>query len=324
MALRPTNDTHASQILAGTNGRNRGHKFEKTLTDMINQINIQQLESPTSPYKHVVVGNPGIELVKYIIGRLRITGIKEIKAWWVGGLATSGVGDILTDDFGNKINKCKSDVVIKFDTNSGVVSTGVSVKTCSKKSPTNAQLYFTTASSFCRFLRENDIEVSSEAEIGLKMFCGDSEYRPLDNPQLLNGRLSDPSRFFWEEIPTKNIEPLTKVFEQNQDAITRLLLQKAYNFDPYPPDFILHQTCEYNDINSCEIALYTVNELIELSRNYKGFYTKEYTVNKGTYKSDPHIHEAPRFGIVQFQRAGNKQHPTQLQFNLQAGYFRKI
>ena len=33
---------------------------------------------------------------------------------------------------------------------------------------------------------------------------------------------------------------------------------------------------------------------------------------------------APRFGIVQMQRGGQAQHPEQLQFNLQAGYFYKI
>tara|TARA_R100000808_G_scaffold23266_1_gene51440 strand:- start:49 stop:249 length:201 start_codon:yes stop_codon:yes gene_type:complete len=35
------------------------------------------------------------------------------------------------------------------------------------------------------------------------------------------------------------------------------------------------------------------------------------------------FHEAPRFGIIQMQRGGQKQHPTQLQFNLEAGYFYK-
>ena len=35
-------------------------------------------------------------------------------------------------------------------------------------------------------------------------------------------------------------------------------------------------------------------------------------------------HLAPRFGIVQMQRGGQKQHPDQLQFNLEAGYFYKL
>ena len=49
---------------------------------------------------------------------------------------------------------------------------------------------------------------------------------------------------------------------------------------------------------------------------------KGYSVRKGQYR-DPEgaEHEAPRFGIVQMQRGGQKQHPTQLQFNLKAGYF---
>ncbi len=36
------------------------------------------------------------------------------------------------------------------------------------------------------------------------------------------------------------------------------------------------------------------------------------------------VHQAPRFGVIQMQRGGQKQHPEQLQFNLEASYFRKI
>ena len=59
--------------------------------------------------------------------------------------------------------------------------------------------------------------------------------------------------------------------------------------------------------------------------NYSGFSHKEYSVRKGSFKDPEGVkHQAPRFGIIQMQRGGQKQHPTQLQFNLQAGYFYKI
>ncbi|PIC79404.1 hypothetical protein CSV75_12490 [Sporosarcina sp. P18a] len=316
-------ETLELQKLAGIAGRNAGHKFEETITKMINSIDINVVMDLPTINQNVVIGNPAINLMKYIIQKENITDIISFKAWWVGGLATSGAGDVLYDESENIITKCKSDVVIKFETSTGIISRGISVKTCNSKKPGNAQLYFTTASSFSRILRENEISVSEQAEVGLKMFCGDNGFRPIDLLENLDSRLSDPTRFFWEEIPKESLEDLENLFHQYQDEITRILLQKAYLNDPYPPNFVLHQTCKYDDINNCEIALFTMDELINYSRDFKGFHIKPYKIRKGSFKNDPHSHDAPRFGFVQFQRAGNKQHPTQLQFNLQAGYFRK-
>lgn len=324
MALLPDNEQHAKQIEAGTTGRNRGHKFEKLLTDDLNSLDWSLVKMPSQKAEHLVTGHPAVELVRYIAQRKQLSDIKAVRAWWVGGLATSGQGDTLTDEEGNPITKCKSDVVIEIRHAGGVCKTGVSVKTCSKKTPTNAQLYFTTASRFCQFLRENGIPVTQEAESALRMFCGDPGYRPLDNPDSLIGRKSDPERFFWEELPPAGLAELERIFTEYQDEITQLLLQKAYHSDPYPPEFVLHQTVKYSDMKQCTIALFTVEELVRLSRQYNGFHKRPYYVRKGRFKGDPNEHQAPRFGFVQFQRGGQKQHPTQLQFNLQAGYFHKI
>jgi hypothetical protein len=68
-----------------------------------------------------------------------------------------------------------------------------------------------------------------------------------------------------------------------------------------------------------------MEELIAQSRTYQGFATRPYSVRKGSYPDPPGVqHLAPRFGVVQMQRGGQAQHPTQLQFNLEAGYFYKI
>ena len=69
----------------------------------------------------------------------------------------------------------------------------------------------------------------------------------------------------------------------------------------------------------------TIDELIAQSRNYGGYWSKPYSVRKGSYKDPKGVtHDAPRFGIIQMQRGGQAQHPEQLQFNLEAGYFYKI
>jgi hypothetical protein len=67
-----------------------------------------------------------------------------------------------------------------------------------------------------------------------------------------------------------------------------------------------------------------VDELVEFSCSAGGFSTKPYSVRKGRFKDASVIHQAPRFGFVQLQQFGNKQNATQLQFNLQAGYFYKL
>lgn len=103
------------------------------------------------------------------------------------------------------------------------------------------------------------------------------------------------------------------------------MLQKAYLDDPFVPEYVLHKTKLANSWEQTEIAIYTIKELIALSKNYAGFHLKPYSVRKGSYRDAVGVsHLAPRFGIVQMQRGGQAQHPTQLQFNLEAGYFYKI
>ena len=103
------------------------------------------------------------------------------------------------------------------------------------------------------------------------------------------------------------------------------MFKYAYKGDNFIPQYLIHKTKKSKTISKSENAVYNIDELIEKSITYKKFYKKNYRVKKGTYKEDENIiHEAPRFGIIQMQRGGQKQHPTQLQFNLEAGYFYKI
>lgn len=328
MALFAENSAHAAQIQAGITGRNRGHKFEETLAYEIVNLDLSEL-NPQKNAPHLQNANPARAVIEYMLINedFSVGDVSSCNAWWLGGLATSGIGDTLKGPDGKPITKCKSDVLVEFVLADGIcIKRGISVKTCSKKNPTNDQMYFTTAKAFCQLLRNNGISVSEAAEMGMSMFCGDPGLRPLDRltSEELALRLADPNRFFWEETPEESKNEWAYIFSKKQDEVTRLLFQKAYLDDPYPPDYLLHQTVKFNDFDNCPLALFTIDEIVALSREYRGYELKSYTVNKGTYKADPSRHLAPRFGFIQFQRGGQRQHPTQLQFNLKAGYFRHI
>jgi len=320
MALIPENEAHKLQIVAGTLGRNRGHQFEKDLASAISSTVWEENDFNRFTKSHRVIGNPAVETIKYIANDLGITEVKELRAWWLGGLATSGLGDALNMTNSERIKRSKTDVLINI--NNQFVK-GISVKTCSKKTPTNDQLYFTTASAFSRLLRSNNIPFSNDAENAMKMFCGDNGYRPIDMIDI-SKRLSDPERWFFEELPQKGRSDIIGTLKNYQKQVSRVLLQLAYPEDPHPPDYILHLTVKPNHVDLSDLALFTVDELIEFSCRYAGFLTKKYKIHKGRFKHDTLPHYAPRFGFIQFQRGGQKQHPTQLQFNLQAGYFNKL
>lgn len=319
MALTPTDPQHEKQIEAGIRGRNYGHQFEEALADDIERYVHEGEPSPGN----LSVGRPADLLARYVINNEGLNDISNIDAWWVGGRATGAGGHDLTTQDGSEVGKSKSDVVVEIDHASGVDRFGVSAKTCSAKTPTNAQLFFTTASSFCGILRRNGVTVTETAEKGMKMFCGDDGYRPFDMIDC-SDRMADERRWFWEEMPDSAMSEWESILKNKQNKVTRILLQKAYKNDPYPPKYMLHKTKKSEDVNSCEVAIYSIDEFIRYSSMYNGYATRSYGVHKGTYSDDPNTHKAPRFGFIQFQRGGQKQHPTQLQFNLKSGYFYKI
>ncbi len=324
MAQKALNDKHKKQIAAGISGRNKGHKFEKILTKKINALVFDEI-IPTDNCSHVSIGNPAYVLLQYIANDMNIT-IHGVKAYWLGGLATSNDGDILLDSNGCPITKCKSDILLKLKSNNDILEIGISVKTCNKKTPTNDQMYYTTASAFCRLLEDNDIEIPEEAKYALSMFCGDTGFRPLDlMPQSnIEKRVSDPNRYYWEELSSSARECWANIFNIHQNKISMILFQKAYKDDPYVPQYLLHQTSKYEDFEHCPLAIFSMDEIVECSSDYSNFTLSEYIIRKGKYKNDNNIHKAPRFGFIQFQRGGQRQHPTQLQFNLKAGYFKSV
>lgn len=326
MALTPIDETHALQIQAGALGRKSGHAFEDAITAEVNGINFP-LVTDQSVQRHVVTGDPAISLLKYIASTFNSTTIESAVALSTGALATSEEGKKWLEVNGIMVKRCKSDLIftMRFDGVDGEHTIGVSTKQCSNKTPTNAQLFFTTARGFSNLMLSNGIAVSDDAVVALRQFCGDKGFRPLDNPSHLNGRQSDPRRYFWEEINSDGRKEWEGIFSKYQSKITTLLLQKAYLEDPFSPDILLHKTKKSSSWQTTETAIYTIDELVESSQAYGGFWTKPYAVRKGSYKDPINVqHEAPRFGIVQMQRGGQQQHPEQLQFNLEAGYFYKI
>lgn len=321
MALDPINLQHGLQILAGTQGRKRGHEFETLLTNLINTY------SPPLNFnlnENVFRGLPHLALIKKGLDCIGWDSFERVEAIALGSLATAEQGKKWLEIHGVKVRACKSDILLSYYASDKIQTVGVSVKQCNNKTPTNAQLYFTTAQAFIRLLTNNGIPVTNNGLTALKQFCGDEGYRPLDYPEIMQTRRIDPRRFFWEEIYALGRIELENIFLNKQDEVTKLLLQKAYLDDPFSPEILIHKTkkIEYGDQ---EYALYSIDELIRLSKNYGSFHIRDYSVRKGQYVDPPGVtHQAPRFGIVQMQRGGQKQHPTQLQFNLQAGYFYKI
>lgn len=325
MALKALNETHALQIQAGLLGRKSGHQFEDTIASQINSVRYP-LELTDLLSGHVFTGNPALLLLNYIANRCKRSSIVGASAISTGALATSEDGKKWLSINGVNVSRCKSDLVITLNFGQNETRTlGVSIKQCNNDNPTNAQLYFTTARGFSTLLTNNGIAISENAIIALRQFCGDKGYRPSEDATLMQSRATDPRRYFWEESDMTGRTEWEQLFSTHQDSISRLLFQKAYLDDPFVPDYILHKTKRSTSWETTEVAVYSIEELIVLSRSYQGYSTKSYRVRKGSYK-DPQgiMHLAPRFGIIQMQRGGQAQHPEQLQFNLEAGYFYKI
>lgn len=325
MALKPLDKIHALQIQAGMLGRKAGHQFEDTITEKINAF-VYPLEVYDTGDGHVQRGEPASLLLNYLGAHEDVKTITAATAISTGALATSEEGKKWLSINGASISRCKSDLVITLTPENGKnITVGISTKQCNNRTCTNAQLYFTTAIGFSNLLQSRSIMISENAVRALRQFCGDQGFRPLDSPSLVAGRVTDPRRFFWEEIdPAGRIE-WEGVLSRYQDEISRLLFQKAYINDPFTPDYLLHKTKRADDWDATEVAIYSIDELIELSRAYKGFTTRAYSIRKGRYKDPQGItHLAPRIGVIQIQRGGQQQHPAQLQFNLAACYFYKI
>lgn len=320
MAQITKDPTLLHQIDAGTKGRKRGHSYENELASKINATPMPYSKSERRD-KVLHVGSPVVILVDKILDYLNWDYCDKIEAYATGKLATAENGnkEILIE--GKSITSAKSDVILILYKRKEKKIIGVSVKQCNNKTPTNAQVFFSTATAFYNLVTNNGMELSEKALKSMRQFCGDSGFRPLDDFDC-SSRISTPERYFWEEIDAEGKAEWEELFKNHQDDITRLLLQKAYLNDPFPPEIILHKTKKANSFENQEIAIFTMDQFIKLSKVYSQFTYNYYRVKKGSHKEPKDIsHQAPRFGVVQMQRGGQKQHPTQLQFNLKAGYF---
>ena len=261
MALTPTDREHALQIQAGTLGRRSGHAFEDAIADTINRITYP-IEFPHVLDEHVIVGEPARLLLNYVASTFQHNTVEHATALSTGALATSEQGKKWLEVNGATLTRCKSDIIITFRFSQDNEHTvGVSTKQCNSATPTNAQLFFTTARGFANILSTDGIPVSDDAVFALRQFCGDSGFRPSDNPDLLTHRLVDPRRFFWEEIHEPGRLEWERIFSERQERITRLLLQRAYLEDPFSPDFLLHKTKRSTFQDRTEVAIYTIDEL---------------------------------------------------------------
>lgn len=328
MSLEPINEKHKAQIVAGTSGRIKGHRFEKQISEEFSKIDLTNFDYalPNSENK-IFKGNPAILLLKYI-SRDKKKRIIEVKSHWLGGLATANQGDKILNENGEAITGSKSDILLDITFEDSTKDRiGISIKACSD----NAQMALTTCSVFCEMLREQDIDVSKNAEIGLKMFCGEDGFRPLDNyvpydtSNIPNDRKARPERWYWEELPNDVQREWRQIFTVNQFTITKMLLQcaKTYKTDSFKPTYVLHECSKHKDIDDCRVAILSIDELVLFSNLYDSFGLKPKKISKGTYKGiDLAIHQYPHFGFIQFQPIGNKQNFSELQFNLKSNYYK--
>lgn len=311
------------QIDAGAKGRRKGHSYENELAQKLNDIRMPYMGMLKNE-SVVQRGFSELILLNKVLSFLHWGKCDCLQAYATGKLATSEDGDNSVLIEGESITSAKSDIIIVLE-NSGIKKVvGVSIKQCNNRTPTNAQVFFTTATAFYNLLLNNGISLSENALIAMRQFCGDVGFRPIDDFDC-SDRISSPERYFWEEINEDGRIEWESVFKNHQDKITRLLLQKGYSNDPFPPEIIMHKTKKSNSVDDDEVAVFTMDEFVELSHKFSTFAHGFYRVRKGRYKEpEGVVHQAPRFGVIQMQRGGQKQHPTQLQFNLKAGYFYEL
>lgn len=320
MAQITTDPILLHQINAGTKGRRKGHSYENELASKINST-IMPYTKSSETCDIVQKGSPVNILLDKILNFLGWSKIDKIEAYATGKLATleKSNKEILID--GKSITSAKSDVILTLHNSNTKRIIGVSIKQCNNKTPTNAQVFFTTATAFYNLIKNNGIPITKNALKAMCQFCGDPGFRPLDDYDC-SQRVSTPERYFWEEIDSLGRTEWENIFTNYQDEVTKLLLQKGYLNDPFPPEIILHKTRKAESFENQEIAIFTIDQFIDLSKRFSSFTYSSYRVKKGRYKEpESIIHQAPRFGVIQMQRGGQKQHPTQLQFNLKAGYF---
>jgi hypothetical protein len=269
MALAPIDQVHALQIQAGTLGRRAGHAFEDDIAARINGYKYpMQVEDIGS--RHLGVGDPAFLLINYIARTLCSDKIVSAIAISTGALATSEEGQQWLSINGANVRRCKSDLMVTISLSDGNTQTvGISTKQCNNRTPTNAQLYFTTARGFTKLLRDHKIPVSDNALTGLRQFCGDAGFRPSDFPDSLVCRRIDPRRYFWEEMPQPVQQEWAYILADFQDAVTRLLLQKAYIDDPFVPDFLIHKTRTSSFWDTTEVAIYAIEELERFHADWK-------------------------------------------------------
>ena len=189
MALKPLDEAHALQIQAGTLGRRRGHDFEDALTKQINEFGCPYSVPEATSNNHVFDGDASRHLINYICQKEGLQKLVKVSALSTGALATDEEGKHLLSHEGIDIRRCKSDMLLTLHPEKGVpITVGISMKQCNTKTPTNAQLFCSTASAFAKMLRDNAIPLSNAAEVALKQFCGEAGYAPSDSEAIARGR----------------------------------------------------------------------------------------------------------------------------------------
>src|SRR5438067_2692729 len=115
MAPTARHARHAAQIEAGIRGRRGGHSFEAELAEQISRLVCPFYAKPPAA-GHLYRGDLPANLINVILNHLGMAVAEEVAAFSVGALATQETGQkwLTVNDI--EIRRCKSDVIIAFET----------------------------------------------------------------------------------------------------------------------------------------------------------------------------------------------------------------
>ncbi len=182
------------------------------MASKINSLPMPYYKSNVS-FNVVYKGFPINILLDKILDLLSWETFDKVEAYATGKLATSEYGNKQVFIEGKAITSAKSDVIIVAYHSNEKRVVGVSVKQCNNNTPTNAQVFFTTATAFYNLVKSNGIPITDHALKAMRQFCGDFGFRPLDDIDC-SERVSTPERYFWEEIDERGKKRMGEYFHK--------------------------------------------------------------------------------------------------------------
>lgn len=262
---------------AGEDGRSAGYGYEDIILNAINcNINGEIAQEIIS----VIAENENLDLSLFDI------------------CAEKMPSKVLDRFDENKKTSPKADIRINFRNNDNSYSFGISIKS----SNSNIQVQITNVNNFERACVNEDIEFSETLYIALSKFCGFGDYKPtgLQSLSLMQG---NRDRWLIPELEEDEQSAIKDFFTDNQEFVTRLVLEEGTALEEYFADYYLVNNNEFSKTGEVDFCIKHISEVIEDSKD------------KGSYK----VTKSGSFHIgsvtVQMKGSGKGEAYHGLQFN---------